>query len=418
VERTTDPLVEHLFRTEAGKLVATLTRIFGTANIQLAEDVVQETLIAALSHWGVSGVPDNPAGWLMQVAKRKVLNELKRNKRIQRDPHTDFVSASSYEIDELFADGEIRDSQLRMMFTCCHPSLNTESQISLTLKTLCGFGITEVARALLTNEVTINKRLYRAKKTIRESNLPFDIPAGNDLEKRLESVCLTLYLMYNEGYNSSGTESIIKKELCLEAMRLTQLLVDYFKESNKVSALLSLMCFHTARFNARIDDKGAIIIFEHQNRELWNKELIALGVIHLNNASRGEKLSAYHLEAGIAAEHCLAKSFEETDWKSIYNQYELLFKLKPNPLITLNLAIIKSKLDGERESLRMLEKLAKTPELSNYYLLWATQGVFSLKLKEYSKATEYFQKAIGLTNSKTEVDFLERKLREAIAASQ
>ncbi len=412
MEQNSEQLVEHLFRTESGKLIATLTKIFGVSNIQLAEDMMQDTLIAAIDNWSTNGIPDNPSAWLMQVSRRKVLNELKRNKLIQNYQNTFFKTEIYYEqhIDNFFMEKEIEDSQLRMIFTCCHPSLNTESQISLTLKTLCGFGIKEVAKALLTTESTISKRLYRAKKSIRESAVDFAIPAGMDLGKRLYTVCLALYLMFNEGYNASNSPDVINKDLCLEAMRLTKLLADHFRDHKMIYALLSLMCFHAARFDARIDDKGAIIIFEGQNRQLWNKELIALGVQYLHDSSEGKNLSAYHLEAVIAAEHCMARSFDNTDWKSIYKQYELLYKLKPNPIIALNLAIIKSKLEGENASLVILDELARSDELANYYLLPATQGVFCMKLKYFDEAVLNFKKALQLTNSTMEIQFLKSKI--------
>ncbi len=232
--KNSEQLVEHLFRTEYGKLISSLTRFFGSPHIQVAEDIVQETLISALHHWSIGGLPSNPTGWLMQVAKRKALNQLKRNKMI-REHHRIEASYpySSGEIGFIFLPNEIQDSQLRMIFTCCHPSLTVESQIALTLKALCGFGVKEVANALLVTDSTVSKRLYRAKTSIRESNLPFSIPQGKELDNRLETVTLTLYLLFNEGYNSTVSNSVIRKELCLEAMRLTKLLVDHFAKNQK-----------------------------------------------------------------------------------------------------------------------------------------------------------------------------------------
>ncbi|GJM35881.1 MAG: DNA-directed RNA polymerase sigma-70 factor [Saprospiraceae bacterium] len=411
--KKSEQLVEHLFRTEYGKLVATMTRIFGTSHIQLAEDIVQETLISALDHWSIEGIPSNPVGWLVQVAKRKALNELKRNKMMQKHHQSGGLSQDpSYQIGAVFLQDEIKDSQLRMIFTCCHPSLNVESQIALTLKTLCGFGIREVANALLTTESTINKRLYRAKASIRESNLPFCIPQGKELESRLESVSLTLYLLFNEGYNATIGGTLIQKELCLEAVRLTKLLVDYFEENQKLCALLSLMCFHTARFEARLDDHGAIVLFEDQNRMLWNKELINIGMLYLKKSMHGQSLSAYHIEASIGAEHCLAESFETTNWQNIYNYYKLLGKLKPNPIIQLNLAIIQSKLEGIETSLTSLNKLTKNKALKNYHLLPATQGIFNMKLGNYKKAIAYLHEAQKLRPSLTENKFIEEKILE------
>ena len=405
-----EQIVEHLFRTEYGKLVAILTQLFGTSQIQLAEDVVQDTLISALEHWSLEGTPTNPTGWLVQVAKRKALNVLKRE-QMMRDHQSESIAHNEKgEPDTIFLENEIRDSQLRMIFTCCHPSLSVASQIALTLKTLCGFGINEVASALITTSSTVNKRLYRAKKTIRESEASFDIPQGKGLDTRLEAVSLTLYLFFNEGYNSSSNDMLIRKELCLEAIRLTKLLVDHFDKNQKLCALLALMCFHTARLEARLDDHGAIVLFEDQDRTLWNQELIHIGMQYLQRSTGANTLSAYHIEARIAAEHCLSKSFESTDWQSIYDQYLLLETIKPNPIIKLNLAIIQSKLDGLASSLKMLDDLASSRVLNDYHLLPATQGVFYMKLQNYPLAIKYLEHALTLKPSQVEQEYLEAQV--------
>jgi len=409
--KESEQIVEHLFRTEYGKLLATLTRFFGTSYIQLAEDVVQETLISALSNWSTQGIPSNPTGWLVQVAKRKALNELKRNKMMQKHHNLEvFAYESSDEIGSVFFENEIKDSQLRMIFTCCHSSLDVKSQIALTLKTLCGFGVKEVANALLTSESTINKRLYRAKEKIRNSRIPFNIPQGNELNQKLDTVGLTLYLLFNEGYHSTVGESVIQKELCLEAIRLTKLLVDHFENNHKLSALLSIMCFHAARFDARIDNNGAIILFEDQNRNHWNKDLIDIGMLYFKKSIHDQKISSYHLEARIAAEHCLAASFEDTNWQTIHDQYVLLERLKSNPIIKLNLAIIQSKLQSIEVSLSHLENLANNEELKGYHLLPATQGIFHMKLKNYHKAVFFLKKSLELKPSTRECTFIEGKI--------
>lgn len=406
-------LIDQLFRKEYGKLVSTLTRLFGTAHIQLAEDVVQEALITALNKWSVEGVPDNPSAWLIQVAKRKALNELNRDR--MKDSHNLFLSDnadSEDKISAVFLEDEIQDSQLRMIFTCCHPSLNSEAQIALTLKTLCGFGVQEVANAFLTSKATINKRLFRAKSELRKSNAPFLIPSGKDLRPRLQNVCTTLYLLFNEGYNASAGDSIVQKSFCLEALRLTMLLENQFNEVSQLKALLALMCFHASRFDARIDAHGGIIIFEDQDRSLWNKELIQKGIQYLSKSMRENKLTAYHIEANIAAQHCMAINFEDTDWKSIYDNYLLLEQFKPNPIIKLNLAIIQSKLIGLAPSLKLLEKLEKDDALKNYHLLPATQGIFLFKLDRKKEARFFLEKALSLSPSKRESEYIISKLEE------
>jgi len=412
-QQSVDSIVEHLFRNEAGKLVAVLTRIFGPSNIDLAEDVVQETLLAALDNWAPGKIPDNPAAWLTQVAKRKSLNVVKQLKTVQSHRKDLYAADSNYdEASEIFLDSEIQDSQLRMIFTCCHPSLPMESQIALTLKILGGFSIKEIAQALMSNEETITKRLYRAKAKIRSDEIPFDIPSGNKLELRLKGVCLSLYLLFNEGYNSSHPQMFIRKDLCLEAIRLTFLLTQHFDGRAEFYALLALMCFHAARLDARLDREGAIVIFEDQDRSLWNHELISKGFNYLREASKGDRLSEYHLEAGIAAEHCMAKDFKETNWQSIYDQYELLYGLKKNPIIKLNMAIISSQLEGIPKAIHALEELISDKELETYYFLYATLGVFNLKIKDYEKAGGYLSHAKSLTSSEKEQQFLNKRILE------
>jgi len=406
-----EQVVGHLFRSEYGRLVAALTRYFGPSNIQLAEDVVQETLVSALNNWSVGGIPANPQAWLFTVARRKALNEVERNKMIRRHHHVNTPQlAGSTNIDAIFLEEEIQDSQLRMIFTCCHPSLGTKSQIALTLKTLCGFGVKEVARALLSNESSINKKLYRAKQKIRNSQAAFDIPQGKALDERLDTVTLAMYLLFNEGYNSTSGDLVIQKELCLEAIRLTKLLLDNFEGNRRLCALLSLMCLHTARFDARVDHSGTIVLFEDQDRSLWNQDLINIGLHYFKRSINDATLSPYHIEARIAAEHCLSKSFDQTDWQVIYDQYTLLHKLKPNPIILLNLAIIKSKLQGIEAGLSELQILAENQILANYHWLPATQGVFYMQLKNYGKALPYLKKSLELKPSDREASFIRGKI--------
>src|ERR1700744_5032876 len=269
-------LVDHLFRLEAGKMVAILTRLFGLHNLELAEDVLQDTLHQALHDWSLAGIPDNPEGWLMVVAKRKAINTIKREKFYRSfagdmDALLKSEWTAAYTMDQVFLEHEIRDSQLRMIFTCCHPALPMEGQLALTLKTLCGFTIPEIAAALLTTESNINKRLYRAKEKIRNEEIPFTVPSGRHLLPRLDAVLLVIYLLFNEGYNSSGDNAVIRQDLCLEAMRLAMLLTDKAVTNGyqPVYALLALLCLHSARFDARLDTNNSLIVLEEQDRGRW-----------------------------------------------------------------------------------------------------------------------------------------------------
>ena len=411
MEDSNKQTVEHLFRTEYGKVLAIITKYFGVSYIELAEDIVQDALIAAMTDWSINGTPKNPTAWLVQVAKRKAFNEIKRNKMMHEHHQSELLAKSSIiDINDIFLADEIEDSRLRMIFTCCHSDLNLESQIALTLKILCGFSSKEIAKSLLTTESTVNKRLYRAKETIRNSNLPFQVPQGNELLQRLEAVSLTLYLLFNQGYNSTTGCSIIQKELCLEAIRLTKLLVSKFTDNSKMKALLSLMCLHTARFDARLDHKGTLVLFADQDRGKWNDELINIGMNYFRQALKGKFLSTYHIEARIAAEHCLSKSFEDTNWQVIYEQYELLYSLKPNPIIKLNLAIIQSKITGFEQSVSMLKALEKSNELRDYYLFPATLGIFSMENSSYKEALNYLKKTLKLSPSQTEKSYIESKI--------
>lgn len=401
-------LVEHLFRNEAGKLVAVLTKLFGVQHLELAEDVVQDTLISAMDSWLVNGIPDNPAAWITLVAKRKAINQLKRQNNTPL-----FSEENSYkEVDTVFLENEITDSQLRMVFTCCHPTLPLSSQIALTLKTLGGMSIGEIAQALLTNEATINKRLYRAKQKIRTEQISFEIPTGKQLDERLESVYVCLYLLFNEGYNSSSTKTVIRKGLCAEAIRLTKLLSNFFTKKGTPHALLALMYFHVARFDARIDDKGAIVIFEDQDRSLWDKEIISYGLLQLHQSKKEDVLSSYHIEATIAAEHCLSENFVKTNWKNIHQYYQLLYEFKNNPIILLNLAIVKSKLGKLKEAINEIEVLKEKEDLSNYFLLYATLGELYLQKGENKEAKKNFEISVSLTQSVAELNFLAEKIKE------
>lgn len=410
-------LVDHLFRLEAGRMVAILTRLFGIHNLELAEDVLQDTLHQALKDWSLGSVPENPSGWLMVVAKRKAINAIKRERFI-RSFATDMDAllksewTAAYTMDQVFLEDEIKDSQLRMIFTCCHPALPMEGQIALTLKTLCGFSISEIAAALLTTESTINKRLYRAKEKIRNEQIQFTVPSGLSLVTRLDAVLLVIYLLFNEGYNSSGDNPVIRQDLCLEAMRLAMLLTEkgVTNDYPPIYALLALLCLHSARFEARIDTNNSLVVLEEQDRNLWNKELITEGLRFLDRSAGGNAVTAYHLEAAIAAEHCLAPSFGETNWARIYDYYITLERLKPSSVIKLNLAIVTGKRDGPWAAIGLLHELEKHRALDGYYLLYASLGEFYQQAGKNAEARTYFGRARELTKSAAIREVLDKKM--------
>ena len=410
-------LVDHLFRQQAGRMVAILTRIFGIHNLELAEDVLQDTLHQALNDWSLAGIPDNPGGWLMTVAKRKAINTIKREhfyRSFAGDMDALLKSqwTASYTMDQVFLEPEIRDSQLRMIFTCCHPELPVEAQIALTLKTLCGFSIPEISAALLTTEANVNKRLYRAKEKIRAQHIDFSVPAGVHLRERLDAVLLAIYLLFNEGYNSSGDNPAIRHDLCLEAMRLGMLLTEHpvTREYPPLYALMALLCLHSARFDARLDTNNALVVLEDQDRSRWNQELIQEGISFLLRSTGGDDATGLHLEAAIAAEHCMAPNFESTRWDRIHEYYTALVRLKPSSVIQLNLAIVTGKKDGPQVAIPLLHALENHKALENYYLLYASLGEFYQQTGEKEKARAYFHRAKDLTKSPAIHEVLDRKL--------
>lgn len=409
------PLVEHLFRHEAGKLVAVLTKTFGAHNMQLAEDVVQDTLLKAMQVWKINGVPENPTAWLFTAARNKVLDVVRRERY-----HTEFEKAvspllkSSYSAEEtickLIDDNQIEDDQLRMMFICCHPSLVPEAQIALVLKTLCGFSVREIAHAFLTNEENITKRLYRAREQFREEHIPFELPPTVQLGERLENVLTSLYLIFNEGYNSSHHSLLIREDLVEEAMRLGNLLLRQADTRQPSTlAMMSLMCFQAARLYTRVDGEGCLLLLKNQDRTRWNRELINQGTRFLREASMGEVLSSYHLEAAIAYEHCIAPTFEVTNWRKILACYDQLIKVRPDDVVQLNRCIALAQVTSIEKALAELLKIQNS-KLEQYYLFHATLGEWHKQSGEKEMAKQSFTKAIQLTQSKTERNFLQRKL--------
>ncbi|HMH20927.1 MAG TPA: sigma-70 family RNA polymerase sigma factor [Puia sp.] len=416
-EKHSHQLVDHLFRHEAGKMIAVLTRIFGIHNLELVEDTVQETFLKALQVWKYHPLPDNPSGWLMQVARNKTIDLIRRQQRlseISEELGALLQSDAEYTIGQFFLDTEIADSQLRMIFTCCHPSLNPEDQVALTLKTVSGFGVQEIARALVSSEATIQKRLYRAKEYIRTNDVQFEIPIGQALEERLETVYTVLYLLFNEGYNSIKADELIRYDICVEAMRLCKLLTEHkLGNTPSTSALLSLMCFQSSRFDSRIGDDNTIILLEQQDRSKWNKELIRMGYHYLNQSSTGDRLSVYHLESAIAAEHCLAPDFQSTNWKAMLRLYDHLLELKPIPVVQLNRAILLAQLNDLPAAIDTILDIPGIGQLlKHHYIYPAVLGDLYGKAGNTGESMKYLDIACQLTPSLAEKKLLREKIAE------
>lgn len=406
--------VDHLFRHESGKMVAVLSKLLGLQNLETSQDIVQDALLQAMSTWGYNGLPDNPSAWLYRVAKNKAVDYLRREKKFKTiSPQYSYLLQSEYTltptVNSFFHENEIQDSQLRMIFACCHPAIAQESQIAMALKILCGLSVGEIARAFLSSEETIAKRIYRAKEKFRSENVKLELPPGKDLPGRLDGVLRSLYLLFNEGYNSSHPDLLIREELCEEAIRLTFLLTQQGSTNlPRTKALLSLMCFQASRLKARLDDKENIILLKHQDRSTWYRPLIEKGFVFLDQAVENESpASVYHLEAGIAALHASAPSFEQTDWKAIYALYDSLYRMQQTPIVALNRGIAAAyAIDKETALAQMLS----IKDLDGYYLYHTSLGEMYYELGDYSVAKNYFQKALSLTNSKQEQQLLQNKL--------
>ena len=411
-------LTDHLFRHEAGKLVSVLTGIFGINRLQLAEDVVQESLIRALRTWPYIGVPKNPAAWLTQTAKNLALDVIRREKLFHdKEPQIvafmeQWPSESAAGESPMF-ENEIRDGRLRLMFACCHPALSAEDQTALALKTLCAFSPAEIGKAFLTSEAAIAKRLTRAKQKICDEHIPFEIPAGDALSPRLDGVLQTIYLLFNEGYKASSGDHLIREELCREAIRLASLLAEHLAGNQpRTHALVALMLLNAARLPARTDPEGNILRLKEQDRSTWNQELIARGMQHLSMSAAGDELTTYHLQAAIAACHCVASDYLSTDWRKILSLYDQLLQLNDSPVFALNRAVAVANVRGPQAGIEAVEKIRNGNQLKSYYLLYAVLGEFEEQLHHFPAAIDNFRKALDLTELASERSFLSKRLQE------
>jgi RNA polymerase sigma factor (sigma-70 family) len=411
-------LTDHLFRHEAGKLVSVLTGIFGINRLQLAEDVVQESLVRALRTWPYTGVPKNPAAWLTQTAKNLALDVIRRE-RLFHDKEPQIIAyleqwpSESAAGESPMFENEIRDGRLRLMFTCCHPALSPEDQAALALKILCGFSPAEIGKAFLTTEAAIAKRLTRAKQKIREERISFAIPAGDELSRRLDGVLQTLYLLFNEGYKASSGDHLIKEELCREAIRLASLLAEHPAGNQpRTHALIALLLLNAARLPARTDPEGNILRLREQDRSTWNQVMIARGMQHLSMSAAGDELTPYHLQAGIAACHCAASDYPSTDWRKILSLYDQLLQLDNSPVFALNRAVAVANVRGPQAGIEAVEKIRNGNQLKSYYLLYAVLGEFEEQRNHFPAAVDNFRKALDLTELASERSFLSKRLQE------
>lgn len=410
-------LAAHFFRTEYGKLVSVITRYIGVDNVQTAEDIVQETLLKAVDSWQQSGMPKNPQAWLYKTAKNLTLNILKR-KQHQVKYKSEIVK-DTIGLEELnFSNEIILDEQLKMMFACCHPSISENSQIALILKILCGFSISEIANAFFSTNETINKRLVRGRKQLRENNVSLKIP--ENINTYVAIVHKTIYLLFNEGYSPTQKNELIRLGLCLEAMRLTKILIanPVVKDKADCYALLALMQFNAARFEARMNTDNSIVEMEKQDRSKWNLDLINSGTHNLNAAMNfGNKISVYLILATISANHCIAKSFSDTNWGAILSLYDNLLELEDSPTIRLNRTVALSKVVGNKKAIFELKKLEISSDIGKHYLYHSTIAEFYQQENKIEEAISHFKKAISLTENKRDVKLLRKKLTTLVPKS-
>ncbi len=392
-------LIPHLFRTEFSKMVSVLCRRFGFEHIETAEDIAGDTFLTAAQTWGLNGLPQNPTAWLYSVAKNKAKNYVQRTSIFEQKiiPELRSVSSSTDEFEIDLSPQNIIDSQLRMMFALCHPSIPAEAQIGLSLRILCGFGIEEIADAFLTNKETIQKRLFRAKEKLRENNISIELPGEFEIDRRLTAVLRTIYLLFSEGYYSVSQNRTLRKDLCFEAMRLCTMLVEN-EGTNKpgVNALLSLMCFHASRFGARLNKDGELVFYDDQDPSLWNSDLISKGGYYLHRATGGSEVSTYHLEAAIAYWHT-QKTDAKEKWENILQLFNHLLQVEYSPIAALNRTYALSRARGKQEAIAEAEKL----KLENNHLYFNLLGVLYTGV-DNGKAKRNFQKSLLL--AKTEAD--------------
>lgn len=406
---TDKELITQLFKTEYRKIISVLCKLFGIVHIEIAEDITNDTFLLASETWGLKGIPENPTAWLYTVAKNKTKDYFKRHKTFSEKIVVDF-KLNPNQIEEIEVDlshKNITDSQLQMIFVICNPIIPAESQIGLALRILCGFGIDEIAEAFLTNKETINKRLFRAKEKLRTGNIKIELPTENELNSRLETVLTTLYLLFNEGYHSSTQKTHLRKELCLEAMRLNYFLIEN-ETTNKpiVNALMALMCFHSSRFEARTNQIGEPILYDQQDKNLWNEELIAKGNFYLIKSAQGNELSKYHLEANIAYWHS-SKIENPQKWNNILQAYNQLLLIEYSPITALNRTYALAQVKNKQTAIIEAEKL----NLTDNHFYFSLLGYLHTDI-DNTKAISYFEMAKQKAKTANDKSLLNKKLND------
>jgi RNA polymerase sigma-70 factor (ECF subfamily) len=409
--------VETVYRSDWGRIVATLIRLVG--DFDLAEECAQEAFAIAVKQWPDTGVPELPRAWIIQTARHKAIDRIRRQGRYAEKLESYAVSGFARTVTESEYDSiEIPDDRLRLIFTCCHPALAQEAQVALTLRTLCGLETDEIARAFLVPPATMAQRLVRAKRKIRDARIPYIIPGTADIAERIDAVLTVIYLVFNEGYAATRGASLVRTDLCAEAIRLGRLIMTLMgpETPDEATSLVALMLLHDARRDARLDEAGEIVILEEQARSRWNHQQISEALPLAEKATRGTP-GPFALQAGIAAVHCRAAKPADTDWREIVRLYDQLERLQPSPVVSLNRAVAVGMVDGPQRALELIDALVATSDLDNYHLLHAARADMLRRLGSLDEAAKNYQRALALATNDSERRFLERRLREVQPAA-
>jgi RNA polymerase sigma-70 factor (ECF subfamily) len=407
--------IEAVYRSDWGRIVAALIRLVG--DFDIAEEAAQEAFAAAVNTWPASGVPDSPRAWIIQTARHKAIDRIRRQTRFAEKLQS-YAESGSTQATEApdYDSSEIPDDRLRLIFTCCHPALAPDAQVALTLRTLGGLETDEIARAFLVPETTMAQRLVRAKRKIRDAGIPYVVPDIHDMPERLDAVLTVIYLVFNEGYAATRGEAFVRTDLCAEAIRLGRLVrtLTAPQPPTEATGLVALMLLHDSRRAARIDEAGDLVLLEDQDRRLWDHEQIAEALPLVEDAFAGAP-GPFALQAAIAAEHCRAARAQDTDWPQIVRLYDLLERIQPSPIVSLNRAVAVAMVDGPQPALALLDTLAATGDLDGYHLLHAARADLARRMGSYAEAGRSYARALELAATDSERRFLQRRLREVQA---